>query len=69
MPFTVQNRSCKVGTEETGECFDAEEDSSGVYLLNSRDLCTIDILPDILKTGLNSLKSRAETRVFIMCQL
>lgn len=46
----------KVGTEETGEWFDAEEDSSGVYLLNSRDLCTIDILPDILKTGLNSLK-------------
>jgi putative protease len=37
-------------------CFDAEEGENGVYLLNSKDLCTISILPAIIATGVNSLK-------------
>ncbi len=32
------------------------EDEFGTYILNSKDLCTIDILPDIIQTGVNSLK-------------
>ncbi|NLG15860.1 MAG: U32 family peptidase [Fibrobacter sp.] len=46
----------KVGTGEVGEWLDAEENEEGVYLLNSKDLCTIEILPQILGTGLSSLK-------------
>lgn len=36
--------------------FDAEESEDGVYLMNSKDLCTIDILPQIISSGVNSLK-------------
>ncbi|MDR3012162.1 MAG: U32 family peptidase [Chitinispirillales bacterium] len=37
--------------------FDAEEEAdSGVYLLNSKDLCVIDILPDIIDSGAVSFK-------------
>jgi len=36
--------------------FDAEESDRGVYLMNSKDLCTIDILPQIISSGVNSLK-------------
>jgi len=36
--------------------FDVEEDASGSYFLNSRDLCTIELLGDIIKTGVSSLK-------------
>ncbi len=38
------------------EWIDAEESSEGVYLLNSKDLCTISILPQVISTGVNSLK-------------
>ncbi len=37
-------------------CIDAEESAEGVYLLNSKDLCSISILPQILSTGVDSLK-------------
>ena len=43
------------GDSEVG-WFDAEETEKGVYLLNSRDLCTIEILPDLIAAGLDSLK-------------
>jgi len=36
--------------------FDAEEAEAGVYLLNSKDLCTIDILPAIIESGAVSFK-------------
>src|SRR5512133_26204 len=39
-----------------GIWFDAEESDDGVYLMNSKDLCTIDILPQIISSGVNSLK-------------
>ena len=35
---------------------DAEEGSDGTYLLNARDLCTIDILPDLIRSGVTALK-------------
>jgi len=41
---------------DSGEWFEAEESDDGVYLLNSKDLCTIEILPQIILTGVNSLK-------------
>ncbi len=36
--------------------FDAEETELGVYLLNSKDLCSVEVLPDIVKSGVHSLK-------------
>ncbi|MEJ2201629.1 MAG: U32 family peptidase [Desulfuromonadaceae bacterium] len=44
--------------EETrpGEYFPLEEDARGSYLLNSRDLCLIEYLPQLLQAGVRSLK-------------
>jgi putative protease len=42
--------------DNQGIWFDAEESDDGVYLMNSKDLCTIDILPQIISSGVNSLK-------------
>ena len=39
-----------------GEYFPIEEDEKGSYILNSRDMCMIDHLDDLLDTGLSSLK-------------
>jgi U32 family peptidase len=36
--------------------FEAEETERGVYLLNSKDLCTLDILPRILESGVAAIK-------------
>lgn len=36
--------------------YDVEEDENGTYLMNSKDLNTISILPDIIKSGTHSLK-------------
>ncbi len=45
----------KDGTKGT-DWFIAEESSEGVYLLNSKDLNTLSIIPDIVETGVSSLK-------------
>ena len=44
--------------EETrpGEYFPVYEDDTGSYILNSRDLCMIDHVPELLACGLSSLK-------------
>ena len=39
-----------------GEYFPIEEDEQGSYILNSRDMCMIDHLDDLLASGLDSLK-------------
>ena len=39
-----------------GEYFPIEEDSRGSYLLNSRDLCLLEELPQLVRAGVNSLK-------------
>nr|WP_326186394.1 U32 family peptidase [uncultured Oscillibacter sp.] len=39
-----------------GEYFPIEEDAQGTYILNSRDMCMIDHLDDLIDTGLSSLK-------------
>ncbi|MBE6962992.1 MAG: U32 family peptidase [Ruminococcaceae bacterium] len=39
-----------------GEYFPIEEDEKGTYILNSRDMCMIDHLDDLIDAGLNSLK-------------
>ncbi len=44
--------------EETrpGEYFPIEEDAQGTYIFNSRDLCLIDHLPELIAAGVASLK-------------
>jgi putative protease len=44
------------GVDPTHGGFDAEETEDGVYLLNSKDLCTIDILPAVIESGAASFK-------------
>jgi len=39
-----------------GEYFPIEEDEMGSYILNSRDMCMIDHLDDLIAVGLDSLK-------------
>jgi U32 family peptidase len=44
--------------EETrpGEYFPIQEDSSGTFIFNSKDLCLIEHLPDLVQSGVHSLK-------------
>lgn len=44
------------GGKTPGEYFPIEEDEKGSYILNSRDMCMIDHLDDLLDVGLSSLK-------------
>jgi putative protease len=45
------------GEDGADKCaFEAEETEQGVYLLNSKDLCSVDVLPEIVKSGVHSLK-------------
>ncbi len=46
----------EVGMENPQDGFLLEESQNGVYLLNSKDLCTLDILPDLVATGTASFK-------------
>ena len=39
-----------------GELMPIEEDSRGSYILNSKDLCLMPKLPDLLRLGIDSLK-------------
>jgi len=39
-----------------GEYFPVFEDERGTYIMNSKDLCTIDFLDKIIETGVDSLK-------------
>jgi U32 family peptidase len=39
-----------------GEYFPLEQDGRGAYILNSKDLCLLPRLPEILAAGINSLK-------------
>ncbi|MFA7535464.1 MAG: U32 family peptidase [Desulfuromonadales bacterium] len=55
--------------EETrpGEFFPIEEDERGTYLLNSRDLCLIEHLPELLAAGVSALKieGRMKSRYYV----
>lgn len=39
-----------------GQYMDIEEDSRGSYIMNSKDLCLIEFLPQIISSGVDSLK-------------
>lgn len=39
-----------------GEYFDLQEDEHGTYVMNSKDLCLIEYLPELMKAGVCSFK-------------
>ena len=45
-----------VEEKRPGEYFPIEEDDRGTYIMNSRDMCMIDHLPDLLAAGVDSVK-------------
>ncbi len=55
--------------EETrpGEYLPVEETERGTYIFNSKDLCMIDHLPDLLSAGIDSLKieGRMKTALYV----
>ena len=50
--------------EETrpGQYFPIEEDETGTYMFNSRDLCTIEFVDKILEAGVSGLKIEGRTK-------
>ncbi len=55
--------------EETrpGEYFPIEENERGTYIFNSKDMCMIEHLPDLIDAGVNSLKieGRMKTALYV----
>ncbi|MHC1722206.1 MAG: U32 family peptidase [Aminipila sp.] len=45
-----------VEEQRPGEYFPIEEDERGTYILNSRDLCMIDHIPELIEAGIASAK-------------
>lgn len=45
-----------VEEQRPGEYYPIEEDARGSYIMNSRDLCMIDKIPDLADAGVTSLK-------------
>lgn len=50
-----------------GQFFPVEEDDKGTYLYNSRDLCMIEHIPELVKAGVSSLKieGRAKSSYYV----
>ena len=47
-----------------GEFFPVEERDGGTYLYNSRDLCMIEHIPELVKAGVNSLKIEGRAKTY-----
>ncbi len=52
-----------------GEYFPIEEDDGGAYIMNSRDLCMIDHIPELMEAGIDSFKieGRAKSSYYAAC--
>ncbi|MDO5142744.1 MAG: U32 family peptidase, partial [Eubacteriales bacterium] len=52
-----------------GEYFPVEEDARGTYLYNSKDLCMIDHVPELMQAGVDSFKieGRNKTAYYAAC--
>ena len=45
-----------VEEKRPGQFFPVEEDDGGTYIMNSKDLCMIDHIPELLDAGIDALK-------------
>lgn len=50
-----------------GQFFPVEEADGGTYLYNSRDMCMIDYIPDLVKSGISSLKIEGRAKSAYYC--
>lgn len=50
-----------------GEYFPVEENERGTFIFNSKDLCTIEHIPELIKSGITSLKieGRVKTSFYV----
>lgn len=50
-----------------GEYLPVEEDERGTYIFNSKDLCMIDKIPDLINAGIDSFKveGRMKTNLYV----
>ena len=50
-----------------GEYFPVYEDEGGTFILNSKDLCMIEYIPELTKAGINSIKieGRVKTEIYV----
>jgi len=53
--------------QRTGEYYPVEEDERGTHIFNSRDLCMIRHIPELIESGLHSLKieGRAKSAYYV----
>ncbi len=58
-----------VEEQRPGIYYPIEEDDRGTYILNARDLCMLDHLPDLIRAGVTSLKieGRMKSVFYIAC--
>ncbi|MBW6457868.1 MAG: U32 family peptidase C-terminal domain-containing protein, partial [FCB group bacterium] len=42
--------------------FPIGEDEHGTYLMNARDLCAVELIPELIRTGISSLKIEGRTK-------
>lgn len=52
-----------------GEYFPIEEDDGGTYIMNAKDMCMIDHIPELIEAGINSFKieGRAKSAYYAAC--
>ncbi|MCH5201819.1 MAG: U32 family peptidase [Oscillospiraceae bacterium] len=50
-----------------GQFFPVEESGKGTYLYNSRDMCMIDYIPQLVKSGISSLKIEGRAKSAYYC--
>lgn len=51
-----------VEEKRPGEYFPIEQDEHGTYFFNSKDLCMIEFIPDLINSGLSSLKIEGRSK-------
>ncbi len=56
-----------VESTRPGEYLPVEEDDRGTYIFNSKDLCMVDKIPDLINSGIQSLKveGRMKTNLYV----
>ena len=56
-----------VEEKRPGQYFDVEENERGTFIFNSKDLCTIEHIPELVKSGITSLKieGRVKTSFYV----
>lgn len=62
--YNVRSLSAEIeeASQRKGEWMPIEEDEHGTYLLNSKDLCTLPVLKQLIDIGIDSLKIEGRSR-------